>query len=252
MDFPQLRTRDDIDGEFGLFSIDEIIATRWERGALTAHWVSSMHAVGFARRTLDVATASALGAAERLTRHDTLLDYDQIEHVSQEALDALTTFAKHCGGAAYQNMPAASLQPAFSKLVSTMVPGGDHKTEIHARVQTILSAIETLREFTGFAVSQRDQIVAMGVQNPGDPIKAAFVMTMAEGWVALTGKIPGKGSRVSQNPFLRFAASGWRDIGGDFDPDLHETFAQSALASTIRELHARIESGSKDFKPVWG
>lgn len=251
MDIPPVEIREDIDGRFGLFSIDEIVAERWRRGELTEHWINQTHAVGFARRTLDVATASALGAIERLNRHETLLDYDEMERVSQEALDALTHFAKHCGGGAFREFPEASLKPAFSKLVSTTAPGGDHEAEVNSRVQIILSAIDTLREFTAFAVSQRDRIVAMGVQNPGDPIKAAFVMTMAEGWVALTGKVPGKGTRVSQNPFLRFAATGWRDVGGDFDPDLHDTFAQSALASAVGELQTRLEGRGKDYKPDW-
>lgn len=77
-------------------------------------------------------------------------------------------------------------------------------------------------------------------KNLGEVAKVAFVFTMAELWMFMSGKRPGSGP--NRNPFLRLVADAWEDVGGG--PD--ESFAQ-ALRQTLK----RLTNESVESPPSW-
>jgi hypothetical protein len=56
-----------------------------------------------------------------------------------------------------------------------------------------------------------DALVALYPSSSQDHQKRAFVRILAEGWVFLTGKMPGKNLDPSKNPFLRVVEAAWID-----------------------------------------
>ena len=74
--------------------------------------------------------------------------------------------------------------------------------------------------------------------------KAAFLRAMAEGWLFLTGRLPGLG--IERNPFLRLAEAGWDDCGGSRD----ESFA-SQLRPLVRQMRRDPQYQTVPYVPDW-
>jgi len=79
------------------------------------------------------------------------------------------------------------------------------------------------------AAPREEARVREGRQNPGKPDHAAFLRTLAEAWVYLTGRKPGSNPNHSKNPFLRFSALAWADVFGpqkEHDPEFSGALKQ--------------------------
>jgi hypothetical protein len=64
----------------------------------------------------------------------------------------------------------------------------------------------------------------------GEVVKRAFVYPLAEGWVHLTGKLPGS-SKDDHGPFFPFIQEAWLDAGQQ-----DETSFTNAVAAAVREI----------------
>lgn len=58
-----------------------------------------------------------------------------------------------------------------------------------------------------------------GRLNPGKPEHKEFTSRLAECWVFVAGKAPGRGLVFDKNPFLRFVTAAWKDAYGEEDAD---------------------------------
>jgi hypothetical protein len=105
------------------------------------------------------------------------------------------------------------------------------KDEAKEEASALIGARDALAELCAHAQRRRNRL-AQTRKHEGDPAKRAFVYRLAEGWIFLTGKRPGRNFDPSRNPFLRFVIAAWTDAGFDSDG---EDFS-SALDSTLKML----------------
>jgi hypothetical protein len=104
------------------------------------------------------------------------------------------------------------------------------REDTEREIEALRKARDMLQELSGHAQHRRDRLARAG-KNEGDLGKRAFVYVLAEGWIFLTGKRPGRNFYATRNPFLRFVKAAWTDAGfGD-----HENFSR-ALESTLTGL----------------
>ena len=96
-----------------------------------------------------------------------------------------------------------------------------------------------------YAAQRKEQLKHTRINDP-DYGKRAFVYRLAEGWVFLTGKKPGKGRYPHGNPFLRFVDAAANDAGG-FE-DVEDFY--SALRWTLKILDSYERSDPKIKKSV--
>jgi hypothetical protein len=99
------------------------------------------------------------------------------------------------------------------------------RADAERELEALRKAREILQELAEHAQQRRDRL-ALGRKNEGDLGKRAFVYSLAEGWIFLTGRRPGRNS--TRNPFLRFVKAAWTDAGfGD-----HENFSRGTCSTS--------------------
>ena len=75
-------------------------------------------------------------------------------------------------------------------------------------------------------------------KNEGNLGKRSFVYRLAEGWIFLTGKRPGRSYISSRNPFLRFVEAAWKDAGFQSETDFSR-----ALDASLKRLDEYSRAG---------
>lgn len=258
----EIHIRDDIDQGTGAFRIDGIIREYWSRGEIRPHFLTEQHAVGFGRRTLDISIHQGIGASEELLKGVWRDEWVEAEKLAQSALTALSALLKSMIGDARPPTSTSLLPPLRHMAISSRAEREQKPQlesamkEAQTNAETLINAAALLREMTAFSIKKGDHLAGRG--NPGDPVKAAFVFAMAQGWLTLTGAIPGTNTTMIDNPFMRFAAAGWADAGGRFGkPGKGETlesinsFGQSAIASAIKKLADDPATSREDYRPSW-
>ena len=100
------------------------------------------------------------------------------------------------------------------------------------------NAHSLLDEIRSYARQRKEQLGPTRINDP-DYGKRAFVYRLAEGWIFLTGKKPGKGRLPEKNPFLRFVIAAANDAGG-FE-DVEDFFSALTWALSILNGHERFE-----------
>ena len=77
--------------------------------------------------------------------------------------------------------------------------------------RSLVEAKQIIGKLHADTLTRRDALVALYPSSSQDHQKRAFVRILAEGWVFLTGKMPGKNLDPSKNPFLRVVEAAWID-----------------------------------------
>lgn len=258
----EIHIREDIDEGTGIFRIDDIIRGYWSRGELRPNFSTEQHAVGFGRRVLDVSIHHGISASEVLLKGIWRDDWLEAEKLGQSAFDTVAALIKSMIGDARPPTVAALLPPLQHMAISNQALR-DQKPQIEVAMaeaqtnaETLINAAALLREMTTFSVKKGDHLAGRG--NPGDPVKVAFVFTMAQGWLCLTGALPSTHTTMVDNPFMQFAAAGWADAGGRFGKagkgdtlESVNSFGQSAIASAIQKLADDPETSRDDYRPQW-
>ena len=75
----------------------------------------------------------------------------------------------------------------------------------------LVAAKQIIGKLHADTLTRRDALVALYPNSSQDHQKRAFVRILAEGWVFLTGEMPGKNLDPSKNPFLRVVEAAWSD-----------------------------------------
>jgi hypothetical protein len=106
------------------------------------------------------------------------------------------------------------------------------RADAEREVEALRKAHGILQELAEHAHQRRDRL-ARAHTNEGDPGKRAFVFSLAQGWIFLTGRKPGRSFDSKRNPFLRFVKAAWTDAGlcgdEDFSRALDNTLARLAV-----------------------
>ena len=109
------------------------------------------------------------------------------------------------------------------------------------------AALDHLTEFS-LRSRERRQGLASKAKNPGDLGKRAFVYRLAEGWIFLTGKKPGRHFDPNRNPFLNFVLAATASHREKAD----ELNFSRALDHALRRLrHKNLVSSLARRGPVW-
>jgi hypothetical protein len=213
------------------FAIDDEI----RNAPLQARWQLA-DAVAFGRRTLEVAIEEAR-KHESYRPGETLDSWKRTALLAERSHRTLSQFIRHVGP---RGFPASDALGPSIRVPKSWAPSGRISVGLVPRFQStkdtereaeaLRKARDILQELAAHA-QQRHSRLARARKNEGDPGKRAFVHSLAEGWIFLTGRKPGRNFVSTHNPFLRFVKAAWTDAG--FGDD--ENFSR-ALESTLTAL----------------
>jgi hypothetical protein len=213
------------------FAIDSEI----RKARLQSRWQLA-DAIAFGRRTLAVAIEEA-SSHESYRPGKTLASWKRTALLAERSHRILSQLINHIGprGVPVSDALGPSIQVPKSWTPSGRISVGivqrfRSREDIEREIGALRKARDILQELAAHAQHRRDRL-ARASKNEGDLGKRAFVYSLAEGWIFLTGKKPGRNFYATRNPFLRFVKAAWTDAGfGD-----HENFSR-ALESTLTGL----------------
>jgi hypothetical protein len=225
------KTPGDIHDTASRFAIDDQI----RKAPLQSRWQLG-DAVAFGRRTLEVAIEEA-SRNESYQPGKILARWKRTAMLAERAHRTLKQFITHVEKTGVSSSDA--LGPSI-RVPKSWTPSGrisigivqrfQSREDTERGIEALRKAREILQELAVHAQQRRDRL-ARARKNEGDPGKRAFVHSLAEGWIFLTGRKPGRNFVSTHNPFLRFVKAAWTDAG--FGDD--ENFSR-ALESTLTAL----------------
>ena len=191
----------------------------------------------FARRALEVAINSAVGARQidppRSEWEGDWVDIRDAANQAHRALSALLRRIDTRGPASRRWVPLLR-QSRFGR--STLEYTA---MTTRARRDAIIlwSAKRLIKLLAADTERRRSEFAQASKYSPaGD--RHEFVFVLYEAWVFLTGARPGTNPNIDRNPFLRFVAAAWRDWKGDdaswVDRDTQISFVQSLNVASAR------------------
>jgi hypothetical protein len=209
---------------------DEIRKTR-----LQSRWQLA-DAIAFGRRTLEVAIEEAR-KHEEFRPGEVLVRWKRTAMLAERAHQMLNQLINHVGpsGVSPSDTLAPSIRVPKTWVASERISVGivqrpKARADTKREIEALLEACRVLQELAEHAHQRRDRL-AQAAKNEGDPGKRVFVYSLAEGWIFLTGKKPGRNFDPTRNPFLRFVKAAWTDAGFCGD----ENFSR-ALETTLAGL----------------
>jgi hypothetical protein len=222
---------DDVHDTASPFAIDDEI----RKAQLQSRW-QLPDAIAFGRRALAVSIEEAR-KHEGFRPGELLVSWKRTALLAERSHRTLSQLISHIGP---RGVPSADFLSPSIRVPRSWAPSGRIKVGIVQRPQSradaereleaLRKAREILQELAEHARQRRDRL-ALNRKNEGDLGKRAFVFSLAEGWIFLTGRKPGRNFDPTRNPFLRFVKAAWTDAGfGD-----HENFSR-ALESTLTGL----------------
>jgi hypothetical protein len=240
------------------FSIDREI----REARLQSRWAIK-EAIRFGRRALEVAIEEA-DAYERDRPGEELANWTRIVDLADRAHDALDRLVRYIGPA---GVPRSHILVRRERVPTTWARSGKIRIAVLSPGQPVdqakkdtdglLAARDLLAEFAGRSQQQRDRLAGRGTKVP-DFGKRAFVYPLAEAWIFLTGKRPGRSFHL-RNPFLRFVKAAWADAGfGRTNEDFSRALDATLMAlasyegwSWSKQLSQQTVSGLAQKGPVW-
>jgi hypothetical protein len=192
---------------------------------------------------------------------EALAYWSRTEKLAVRAHRTLDDLVKHIGA---KGVPSADILVPIQRVPLSMLKSGKVTIRLLPRGQPLDQAKKDFCELlaardacAGFAnrTQQRRESLASRRKNEGDVGKRAFVYRLAEGWIFLTGKPPGRNYNSRRNPFLRFVEAAWEDAGLFSEEDFSR-----ALDAALRQLKAyerlpgqtrQTISGLARHGPVW-
>ncbi|MBN9347696.1 MAG: hypothetical protein J0I48_16115 [Devosia sp.] len=194
----------------------DAVMTALALGGEAERFKRAVPAIAFGRRSIEVAIHRAMTAAEQREFKAIAAEW---ESLSAFAGDAAKATKKLLTELRYDKLVGSpSITPILGFLENRDPIGRIDYDETRASAQIKADALVMALAVLSDIAHQSEQMgarVRSKSDNPGEPEKNAFVQSMAEAWVFLTGRLPGTGS--ARNPFMDFALGAWQDAGGDPD-----------------------------------
>jgi hypothetical protein len=199
--------------EGNLLGIDEALKSRIKSRAprIRAHLVDYVVPIG--RRALAVAITEAVSQKELHPRlSEWKPEWSRIVEASQDTAAALARFFKAID-------PDGKDAEHFAPFIRQSRVGGvaskvEYREIADSALRDARLLVETkqiIDKLHADILTRRDALVAPYPHSFQDHQQRAFVRILAEGWVFLTGKMPGKNRDPSKNPFLRVVEAAWTD-----------------------------------------
>jgi hypothetical protein len=163
------------------------------------------HVVPIGRRTLEVAIREAVSQEELHPRRgDWEPEWTRIANAAQDANAALAGLFRAID-------PIGKDAEHFVRFIRQSRAGGVGASKAMRDARLLVAAKQIIGKLRADTLARRDALVALYPHSPQDHQKQAFVRVWAEGWVFLTGEMPGKNLDPSKNPFLRVVEAAWMD-----------------------------------------
>ena len=209
------------------------------------------YVVPIGRYALDAAINEAVSQKELHSYQSELKRWSHIAGASQDVAKALERLFRAID-------PHGKEAEHFARFIRQSRTGGFEASKAGYRAaaksalrdaRILMKAKPIIGKLHADTVTRRDALVKQYRHSPQDHQKRGFVRILAEGWVFLTGKMPGKNRDPSKNPFLRVVEAAWIDWHQEDSSDT-EAFGDAlrAVISSIDE--ARLNKLRSDG-PEW-
>jgi hypothetical protein len=195
--------------------IDDFIVERFHAKRLPRFIHKLPYVQRVARRAMEVGYLNAM-RARREQPGPIAKDFDNLERLAGNTASALNELIKNLNP---HSVKARDLALSVLTAQAGIQEGSPQQLHIRARrdALVLLRARHIARRLKETA-SRKEARVRKGRQNDGKRDQAAFLRTLAEAWIHLTGCKPGSNPGHSKNPFLQFSALAWADVFGPKDP----------------------------------
>jgi hypothetical protein len=186
--------------------IDEALLSRIKSPRtprIRSHLIDYVVPIG--RRALEVAVKEAISQKElnpRLSEWEP--EWSRIANASQDAVAALNRLFRSID-------PLGKDAEHFVGFIRQSRAGGIGASKAMRDARLLVAAKQLIGKLRADTLTRRDGLVALYPHSSQDHQKRAFVRILAEGWVFLTGEMPGKNRNLSKNPFLRAVDAAWID-----------------------------------------
>ena len=166
------------------------------------------------RRALEVAIMEAVSQTElnpRLSEWEP--EWSRIADASRDAVAALSRLFRAID-------PLGKDAEHFVRFIRQSRAGGVEASKAGYRdaaesalrdARLLMAAKQIIGKLRADTLTRRDALLALYPNSSQDHQKRGFVRILAEGWVFLTGEMPGKNPDSSKNPFLRVVEAAWMD-----------------------------------------
>jgi hypothetical protein len=205
--------------------------------ALQPHWLIDK-AIGFGRRALQVAwrMQETFEQTNSLAKRAHAPLQDIIEFIGPHGLPRAIKLAS---GVRVHRRAAKSGQ---IELLTSLREGPSGKPfgpqDAKNEIEKLVTARDVLIDIQRYAERQRKRLAHTRKIKDPDYEKLSFVYRLAEAWIFLTGKKPGRGRVPEHNPFLRFLECAATDAGG---PPAEEWYRALISALDTLEHYERFD-----------
>ena len=194
--------------------IDEALLSRIKSRAprIRAHLVDYVVPIG--RRALEVAITEAVSQKELHPRlSEWKPEWSRIADASQDAVAALARLFRAIDpdGKDAEHFAPFIRQSRAGRIEASKAGYHDAAESALRDARLLVAAKQIIGKLRADTLTRRDALVALYPSSSQDHQKRAFVRILAEGWVFLTGEMPGKNREPLKNPFLRAVDAAWID-----------------------------------------
>ena len=195
--------------------IDEALLSRIKSSRaphIRSHLI--VYVVPIGRRALEVAIKEAVSQKELNPRQSEWEpEWSRVADASQDAVAALARLFRAIDpdGKDAENFAPFIRQSRAGVVGTSKAEYRDAAESALRDARLLVAAKQIIRKLRADTLSRRDELVALYPDSSQDHQKRAFVRILAEGWVFLTGEMPGKNLDPSKNPFLRVVEAAWID-----------------------------------------
>jgi len=216
------------------------------------HGVDATQAVYFARVAMEKAVIAAEGARAELDVGEHIEEWARVGALARAASRSTASLLRTLSGSYHAERGTETLLPALHQMLAHQRPTlkiAERRRLAAECADTLIRAEAIISEFATHTGKRHREISAKR-RNAGDPAKAAFVGILAEGWVFLTGALPGAYKDIDQNPFLRFVTAAWADLSETPSDKVYESFVQGLRTARVR-LAAIPGFDASTYRPSW-
>jgi hypothetical protein len=195
--------------------IDEALKSRIKSPRaprIRSHLIDYVVPIG--RRALEVAIKEAVSQKELNPRpSEWEPEWSRIADASQDAVAALARLFRAIDpdGKDAEHFALFIRQSRAGGVEASKAGYSDAAESALRDARLLVAAKQIIGKLRADTLTRMDALVALYPSSSQDHQKRAFVRILAEGWVFLTGKMPGKNLDPSKNPFLRVVEAAWID-----------------------------------------
>jgi len=195
--------------------IDEALKSRIKSPRaprIRSHLIDYVVPIG--RRALEVAIKEAASQKELNPRpSEWEHEWSRIADASQDAVAALARLFRAIDpdGKDAEHFAPFIRQSRADGIEASKAGFSDAAEGALRDARLLVAAKQIIGKLRADTLTRRDALLVLYPSSSQDRQKRAFVRILAEGWIFLTGKMPGKNLDPSKNPFLRVVEAAWID-----------------------------------------